>query len=129
MSYLPLSPDYSIQTTKHSFSSTDILGLSTPYTLVPAISGKVVIGVSAFVQYTHVTTAYANPILYLGWGGTNQSFTARFIDSLTSTNRHIVPSTNTLVLSNSPFQIWAPVAPINGDGYFTIYLSYYILTL
>ena len=131
MSYLPPSPDYSIQTAKHDFSSVNVLALNTPYTLVPAMgTGKVVVPVSGFINFTHVTTIYTNTTVYLGWGGANQSiYPAAFLNSASNTLRHITPISNSYPLNNSPFQIWAPVAPINGDGYFTIYLSYYILTL
>jgi len=133
MSYTPLPKDYSIKVKEVNLTSAQILSLnSSPVTIVSAPGGgKAVFPIAWFIEYTHVTTAYANPTFNLGWNSANASVSlTNILNSVSSTIRHAVPGNNTFPLDNTPFTIYAPSTnPTTGDGTLRVIMVYTIVSI
>lgn len=127
-----------IKQIKVSLTSSQILNLfTTPITLVPSISGKLLVPQFLFQKYNHVSSPYTTSGLFrIGLGSINFGFGA-FGAVITSpdnaqglNNFSYAQSAAASPYQELPIVIGATVAnPTSGDGNLELYLTYIEITI
>jgi len=123
---------------KVSLSSSDILNLNTiPITLIPAVTGKVVLPRSVFQKYTHVSTAYSGGANWRLAFGATSLYVSSFAPAIQSAENaesinDITVSTSVIsgdIYSEKSLLLTTPSAWNFGDGTIVLYIEYSEITL
>lgn len=121
-----------VKTVKVSLTSSDILSLyTTPITIVPAVTGKLLIFKGVYQKYTYGTTTYNNVnTTRIGYGDINTGYVSIGLLLYTSTDNNGIstPFMNTASTTNYaglPLVLGQTVGnPTDGDGTLDLYVVY-----
>lgn len=126
-----------VKNIKVSLTSPQILNLfSTPLTIIPAVTGKVLIIANIFQKYTHVSSPYTSNTWRIGYNSQSFGFVG-FGPAITSSDNAesfnpVTPSSATsgLTFVGLPLVLGCQSAnPSGGDGTLDLYITYYEITI
>mgnify|MGYP000884514548 CR=1 FL=1 len=126
-----------VKNIKVSLTSPQILNLfSTPLTIIPAVTGKVLIIANIFQKYTHISSPYTSNTWRIGYNSQSFGFVG-FSPVITSADNAegfnpVSPSSSTsgLTFIGLPLVLGCQSAnPSGGDGTLDLYITYYEITI